>query len=98
MQPQADITEADLSGHLKNAKGGAEVKASDRGKRKNELHERDSQLYEAVNILRGLHLFQKAQQAKAEKELEKAKRLNKPLPKPQKHHRAAYGAALSQQT
>lgn len=71
VQPQADITEADLSGHLKNAKGGAEVKASDRGKRKNELHERDSQLYEAVNILRGLHLFQKAQQAKAEKELEK---------------------------
>ncbi|MBU2983959.1 S41 family peptidase [Saccharophagus degradans] len=72
VQPQADITEADLSGHLKNAKGGAEVKASDRGKRKNELHERDSQLYEAVNILRGLHLFQKAQQAKAEKELEKS--------------------------
>lgn len=71
VQPRTDITEADLSGHIKNAKGGPEVKASDRKSSKNELHERDSQLYEAVNILRGLHLFNQAQQAKAAKEAAK---------------------------
>lgn len=66
VQPRAEIAEADLTGHIKNAKGGQEVKASDR-KNKNELHERDSQLYEAVNILRGLHLFHQAQKEQTEK-------------------------------
>ncbi|WP_299981022.1 S41 family peptidase [uncultured Pseudoteredinibacter sp.] len=62
IKPRARVTEADLSGHLGNGNGGEESDAEER-KRSQEngrkLLERDNQLYEALNILKGLSLLSK---------------------------------------
>ena len=52
------LTEADLSGHLKNGKGTKKGQKKDKadGKR-NSLAESDYQLYEALNLLKGISLF-----------------------------------------
>ncbi len=65
IQPRNRFTEADLSGHLNNVNGGAESKSKDReaAQRNNgELLDRDNQLYEALNLLKGLHIFGKGKQ------------------------------------
>ncbi len=62
VKPRIAVKEADLSGHLKNAKGGEDIKAKE-DKTETELHNKDSQLYEALNILKSLHLFQQAENA-----------------------------------
>jgi len=59
VRPRIAIKEADLSGHLKNAKGGEDVKAKD-DETETALHNEDSQLYEALNILKSLYLFQQS--------------------------------------
>lgn len=59
VQPRAQVTEADLDGHLKNAHNDPELNAKDRGKADTELHNNDSQLYEALNLLKGIDLFNK---------------------------------------
>ncbi|MBB6519868.1 S41 family peptidase [Pseudoteredinibacter isoporae] len=62
IKPRARITEADLSGHLGNANGGEESGAAERKRRQDngrKLLERDNQLYEALNILKGLSLLSK---------------------------------------
>jgi carboxyl-terminal processing protease len=55
------ITEAQLAGHLDNAKGGKEIKSKDRDEERNELLDdlqgKDNQLYEALNMLKGLTFF-----------------------------------------
>lgn len=60
IKPRARVTEADLSGHLSNADGGDESKAEDRKRQQEQnrkLLESDNQLYEAVNILKGIALL-----------------------------------------
>lgn len=54
------VSEADLSGHLKNANGEKDVKSKDKkpDRESGDLHNDDSQLYEALNLLKGLYLFQ----------------------------------------
>ncbi|WP_075184990.1 S41 family peptidase [Teredinibacter haidensis] len=56
VRPRANIKEADLSGHLKNTRGGKEVNSND-DISETDLHNKDSQLYEALNILKSLNLF-----------------------------------------
>lgn len=54
-------TEADLSGHLRNRNGGSE---SDSRTRQQELAQQaadDNQLQEAINLLKGLHIFRQQQ-------------------------------------
>ena len=52
------VTEADLSGRLDNANGGAEDNSTNRDKRTpNELLSRDNQLYEALTLLKGIHIL-----------------------------------------
>ena len=53
------MTEADLKGHLGNGNGGKESNADDREKDKNteDLQTRDNQVYEALTLLKGLHIF-----------------------------------------
>ena len=51
------ITEADLLGHLSN--GEDEKSGKDKGDEKEDLASRDSQLYEAVNLLKGLNIVSK---------------------------------------
>lgn len=53
----AGITEAGLSGHLENGNGEAEHVEDIALDEHRELHNTDSQLYEAINILKSLHLF-----------------------------------------
>lgn len=68
IQPRNGISEADLSGHLKNTKGGEEVNNKTREanrKRNGELQKLDNQLYEAINLLKGLHIFKQANQEPA---------------------------------
>lgn len=60
VKPRIAVKEADLSGHLKNVKGGEEVNSKD-DETETELHNEDSQLYEALNVLKGLDLFQRSQ-------------------------------------
>lgn len=60
VQPRIAVKEADLSGHLKNTRGGEEIKAS-ADVTETELHNQDSQLYEALNILKSLYLFKQSQ-------------------------------------
>jgi len=60
IKPRMALTEADLDGHLGNAKGGKESKAKDRKQDQlssRKLLERDNQLYEAVVILKGLGIL-----------------------------------------
>ncbi|TVZ37284.1 carboxyl-terminal processing protease [Alteromonadaceae bacterium 2753L.S.0a.02] len=61
VRPRIAVKEADLSGHLKNASGGDEVSSKD-DKTETQLHNQDSQLYEALNILKSLNLFKKSQE------------------------------------
>ena len=53
------ITEADLKGHLGNGNGGKESNAKDREKDNiaEDLQTRDNQVYEALTLLKGLHIF-----------------------------------------
>lgn len=65
--PRADnITEADLEGHLRNGSS----KESDSKARKEEPQDKllssDNQLYEALNLLKGLNIFGLAQKLKSE--------------------------------
>lgn len=60
IQVDSSTTEADLAGHLSNAKGGRESDSSDRKKARitaAELLQDDNQLHEALNLLNGLHIF-----------------------------------------
>ena len=57
VQPRAQLTEADLAGHLKNKNGGEERSSANREAPDTELLNRDSQLYEALNLLKGLSIF-----------------------------------------
>lgn len=58
IQPRLNVTEADLSGHLKNANGGSDLNAEQREQADTDLQNQDSQLYEAINILKGLSIYQ----------------------------------------
>jgi carboxyl-terminal processing protease len=60
IQSRARTTEADLAGHLGNGNGGAERNAKDRAKEKENREDwasRDNQVFEALNVLKGLNLY-----------------------------------------
>jgi carboxyl-terminal processing protease len=61
VKPRNRVTEADLNGHLGNASGSKESKSADRiakQERSNEeIFNRDNQLFEALTLLKGLHIF-----------------------------------------
>lgn len=62
IRPRANITEADLTGHLDNGNGGAESKANERSSAQKEYQamlEQDNQLFEAINLLKSFKLFGK---------------------------------------
>ncbi len=59
-------TEADLSGHLGNTNGGEESNSKTREAERSEGEEllsKDNQLHEALNLLKGLHIFKQRQNA-----------------------------------
>jgi carboxyl-terminal processing protease len=73
-QQLMQTTEADLSGHLNNTQGGKESSSTERAKDTDtnsvSLKE-DNQLHEALNLLKGLHIFiQKSPLVEPEKPLE----------------------------
>lgn len=59
VKPRNGMTEADLSGHLNNANGAQENGSKEREEQDQTetLHNRDNQVYEALNLLKGLHIF-----------------------------------------
>jgi carboxyl-terminal processing protease len=58
VRARSGVTEADLSRHLQNGNGSDDVKSKDRKTAKtSELQDKDSQLYEAINLIKGLHLL-----------------------------------------
>ncbi|MFC6633507.1 S41 family peptidase [Microbulbifer taiwanensis] len=60
LQGATRTTEADLAGHLGNGNGGAERGSSDRAKEKegrDDWLDRDNQIFEALNVLKGLNLY-----------------------------------------
>lgn len=58
VRPRSAYTEADLDRHLENANGGDDVGSEQRKDSDNaEAINRDSQLYEAINLLKGLAFF-----------------------------------------
>ncbi len=61
VQPRSRVTEADLSGHLKNGNGGDDIDSRHRPEADTEFQNQDSQLYEALNLLKGLTLFKEKQ-------------------------------------
>lgn len=69
---QRRLTEAQLAGHLDNANGGGDVKTAERDNEKaltrETVQSKDNQLYEAINLLKGLALFsqQKASHSREE--------------------------------
>jgi carboxyl-terminal processing protease len=68
-----NFTEADLSGHLKNASGKEESKGEARSREKAEsLLQRDNQLYEALTLLKGLHIIDQGKKQLAEAKIEQA--------------------------
>lgn len=65
VKPQLRTTEADLAGHLGNGNGGEEVGSKARKESRSaegSMLANDNQLHEALNLLKGLHIFR--QQAK----------------------------------
>lgn len=57
---RARSTEADLTGHLDNGNGGVESSSADRKrakKDKDDWYSRDNQVFEALNVLKGLNLY-----------------------------------------
>ncbi|WP_444911767.1 S41 family peptidase [Microbulbifer sp. PAAF003] len=53
-------TEADLAGHLDNGNGGADRTSEDRSREQEEREDwmdRDNQIFEALNVLKGLNLY-----------------------------------------
>ena len=57
VQPRKGVTEADLAGHLSNSNGKEEVASKDRKSVDTDLLNKDSQLYEAITLLKALALF-----------------------------------------
>ncbi|HSC66795.1 MAG TPA: S41 family peptidase [Cellvibrio sp.] len=60
IQQGSGTTEADLARHLGNTKGGEESTSKDRADKRTssaELLKEDNQLHEALNLLKGLHIF-----------------------------------------
>lgn len=60
LQSNWRVSEADLDGHLNNGNGGKESNSKDRQKaqeNRSDLFTRDNQLFEALNLLKGLNLF-----------------------------------------
>ncbi|KUJ83789.1 S41 family peptidase [Microbulbifer flavimaris] len=60
LEGPARTTEADLAGHLGNGNGGEERNAEDRKKAKagrEDWLDRDNQIFEALNVLKGLNLY-----------------------------------------
>lgn len=57
VRPRVSVTEADLVGHLENASGNEESNAKSRPEADTSLHNQDSQLYEALNLLKGISIF-----------------------------------------
>lgn len=68
VKPMLRTTEADLAGHLGNGNGGEEVGSKAREERRStedSLLANDNQLHEALNLLKGLHIFRLHEQAAA---------------------------------
>ncbi|QKX16937.1 S41 family peptidase [Microbulbifer sp. YPW1] len=60
MDGRARTTEADLAGHLGNGNGGEESGSEDRKRAKakqDDWYSRDNQVFEALNVLKGLNLY-----------------------------------------
>lgn len=51
------VTEADLQGHLSNGEGKESTSKNRETENKESLYNRDNQLYEALNLLKGLHIL-----------------------------------------
>ncbi len=67
IKPQLRTTEADLGNHLGNGNGGEENGSSKRDSSENsatEILERDNQLFEALNLLKGINVFTQGSQVK----------------------------------
>ncbi len=55
------LGEADLGGHIKNANGGKDIKANEaKQKQANDDNTQDNQLFEAINLIKGLAILGKA--------------------------------------
>lgn len=69
-------TEADLAGHLRNKNGGAEAGSKSREEVRTATNadttRKDNQLQEALNLLKGLHIFRKQQESGEQKALQTA--------------------------
>jgi carboxyl-terminal processing protease len=69
LQGRTRITEAQLAGHLNNANGGKDIKSQERAQERDsqtaDLQSRDNQLYEALNMLKGLTFFKASGAANA---------------------------------
>jgi carboxyl-terminal processing protease len=61
VQPRVGVTEADLSGHISNGNGGEESDSASRKQTDTDVYNRDSQLYEALTLLKGLALLKPAE-------------------------------------
>ena len=57
------ITEADLQGHLKNGNGDESTSKDRQLKAQEKLYNSDNQLYEALNLLKGLHVLSRNEKA-----------------------------------
>lgn len=63
---QIGIAEADLSGHLSNGNGEERNSQSSNNDEKEALFNRDNQLYEALNLLKGIHILSRKQTVKGD--------------------------------
>ncbi|RRJ83103.1 S41 family peptidase [Aestuariirhabdus litorea] len=59
------VKEADLQGHLGNGNGGADKPSSELKEARSHLAQEDYQLYQALSLLKGLHISRYPQQAPA---------------------------------
>ena len=91
VRPRSQVTEADLKGHLKNRNGGEERGADSREMADTELLNRDSQLYEALNLLKGLSLFRDKMPNTAIEPASATKAIREPAVEPEAKRRTGAG-------
>jgi carboxyl-terminal processing protease len=57
LEPNLSVSEADLSGHLSNTNGNEKDNDESPNKQQGEAITKDNQLYEALNLLKGIHIL-----------------------------------------
>ncbi|GAB3112714.1 S41 family peptidase [Aestuariicella hydrocarbonica] len=82
LKSRSHVTEADLQGRLDNGNGGEAIDSKSRknaNREKDDLFSRDNQVFEALNLLKGINLFSNHRPARSAKAIAALEETNTPV-------------------